>query len=158
MISWFNNFPSKEKCKFLSFDIIDFYPSISKQLLTDAINFARQFIEIKDDKVSIILHCRKSLIFSRDSAWIKKNGSLIGIAMGSFDGTKICELVGLFLLNNLMQLVGNNNISLCRNNSLVILKNATGSSSDCTKNQIIKLFQHHSLKIKADINLPQCHF
>ena len=35
VISWFNNFPSKEKCKFLSFDFIDFYPSISEQLLTD---------------------------------------------------------------------------------------------------------------------------
>ena len=86
VISWSNNFPSKEKCKLLCFDVIDFYPSISEQLLTDAIDFARQFIEINDDKVSIILHCRKSLLFSRDGSSVKKNGSLFDVAMGSFDG------------------------------------------------------------------------
>ena len=91
VISWFSNFPNKEKCKFLSFDVIDFYPSISEKLLTDAIDFARQFIRINDDEVNIILHCRKSILFGNDGAWIKKNGSLFDVAMGSFDGAEICE-------------------------------------------------------------------
>ena len=68
VISWFNNFPNKEKCKFLSFDVIDFYPSISEELLIDAIDFARQFVRINDDEVNIILHCRKSILFGSDSA------------------------------------------------------------------------------------------
>ena len=56
VISWFNNFPNKEKCKFLSFfyiPVIDFYPSISEELLSDAIDFARQFVGINDDEVSV---------------------------------------------------------------------------------------------------------
>ena len=70
VILWFNNFPNKEKCK--SFDITDFYPSISEELLTDAIDFARQFVRINDNEVNIILHCRKSILFGSDGAWIKK--------------------------------------------------------------------------------------
>ena len=158
MILWFNNFPSKEKCKFLYFDIIDFYSSISEQLLTDGINFARQLREINDDEVSIILHCKKSLLFSRDGAWIKKNGSLFDVAMDSFDGVEICKLVGLFLLNNLTQLVGRNNIGLYRDDGLAILKNASGPSSELIKKRIIKLFQRHVLKIIAETNLVQTNF
>ena len=158
MISWFNNFPNKEKCKFLSFDVIDFYPSISEELLTDAIDFARKFVRINDDKVNIILHCRKSILFGSDGAWIKKNGSLFDIVMGSFDGAEICELDNLFLLNNLMQLVGSNNIGLYRDDSLAILENASGPSSERIKKWIIKFFQHHGLKITAETNLVQTNF
>ena len=153
VISWFNNFPSKEKCKFLSFDVIDFYPSTSEQLLTNAIDFARQFIEINDDEVSIILHCRKSLLFSRDGAWIKKNGLLFDVGIGSFDGAEICELVGFFLLNNLTQLVGSNNIGLYRDDGLAILENASGPSSERIKKRVIKLFQHQGLKVTTETNL-----
>ena len=134
VIAWFNNFPSKEKCKFLSFNVIDFYPSISEQLLTDTIDFARQFIEINDDEVSIIFHCRKSLPCSRDGARIKKNGSLFDVAMGSFDGAEICELVGLFLLNNLTQLVQSSNIGLYKDDGLAILENASDQAQSVLKN------------------------
>ena len=158
VISWFDNFPNKEKCKFLSFDVMDFYPSISEELLSDAIDFARQFVGINDDEVNIILHCRKSILFGSDVAWIKKNSSLFDVAMGSFDGAEICELVGLFLLNNLTQLVGSNNIGLYRDDGLAILENASGPSTESIKKRIIKLFQHHGLKITAETNLVQTNF
>ena len=79
------------------------------------------------------MHCRKLLLFSRDGAWIKTNGSLFDVAMGSFNGVKICELVGLFLPDSLTQLVGSNNIGFYRD-GLAILKNATGPSPERKKN------------------------
>ena len=112
---------------------MDFYASISEELLTDAIDFARQFVRINDDEVNIILHCRKSILFGSDGAWIKKNNSLFDVAMGSFDGAEICELVGLFLLNNLTQLVGSNNIGLYKDDGLAILENASDPSSERIK-------------------------
>jgi hypothetical protein len=33
VIEWFQNIPNKNKCKFLKFDVVDFYPSISEELL-----------------------------------------------------------------------------------------------------------------------------
>ena len=44
------------------FDIKDFYSSISKNLLDDSINFARQDVQIKREDFSIIQHTRKSLL------------------------------------------------------------------------------------------------
>ena len=38
---------NKNKYKFMMFDIKDFYSSISKKLLDDSINFARQHVRIK---------------------------------------------------------------------------------------------------------------
>ena len=93
-----------------------------------------------------------------DGAWKKKNGSLFDVAMGSFDGAKICELVGLFLFNNLTQLVGSNNIGLYRDDGLAILKNASGPSSERIKKRIINFFQHHGLKRTAETNLVQTNF
>ena len=39
-ISWFTNLPNKNRHSFLSFDIVDYYPSISEKLLHDAISWA----------------------------------------------------------------------------------------------------------------------
>ena len=78
--------------------------------------------------------------------------------MGSFDGADISELVCLFLLNNLTQLVRSNNIGLYRDNGLAILKNPTGPSLERINKRIIKLFKHHGLKIAAEINFIQINF
>ena len=40
VISWFKGIKNKENISFTKFGIVDFYPLISKDLLTNAINFA----------------------------------------------------------------------------------------------------------------------
>ena len=82
------------------FDIKDFYSSISKKLLDDCINFARQHAQIKED-FNIIQHARKLLLYNKEIPRQKKNTSLLHVAMGAYDGAEVCELVGLFLLNSL---------------------------------------------------------
>ena len=158
VILWFRNFPYKERCKFLTFDVVVFYPSISEKLLYEAITFAKQFVEISNDDSKIICHCSKSLLFSRDSAWIKNNGSLFDVTMGSYDGVEVCELVGLFILHQLSQLVGVKNIGLYRDDGLAILENASGPTSERIKKTIIKLFHQHGLNITAETNLVQTNF
>ena len=83
------------------FDIKDFYSSISKKLLDDSINFTRQHVQIKREDFSIIQHTRKLLLYNKEIPWQKKNTNLLHVAMGAYDEAKVCELVGLFLLNSL---------------------------------------------------------
>ena len=40
-IEWFRNIKNKSKTTFIQFDIIDFHPSISKEVLIDSINYAK---------------------------------------------------------------------------------------------------------------------
>ena len=41
----------------------NFYPSICRNLFKESIEFARQFIHISDDDLSIIMQPRKTLLF-----------------------------------------------------------------------------------------------
>ena len=65
VINWFKKIENKKKYKFMIFDIKDFYSSISKKLLDDSINFARQHVQIKREDFSIIQHARKSLLYNK---------------------------------------------------------------------------------------------
>ena len=57
---------------FTVFDIQDFYPSITEKLLKDALTFAQRYVEIKQNKLDLIFHTRKSLLYCNDTPWIKK--------------------------------------------------------------------------------------
>ena len=74
VIEWFNNIQEKDKHTFICFDIVEFYPSISENLLRKALNFAKQHTQISEQDIDIILHSRKSLLFDKDTPWIKKEG------------------------------------------------------------------------------------
>ena len=41
VINWLQNIPDKKDCKFLKFDIVDFYPLITEKLPSSAISFAK---------------------------------------------------------------------------------------------------------------------
>ena len=109
---------------------MDFYPSIKVDLLSSAINSARQFAPVNDDIINIIMHCRKSLLFCENNKWVKKSGAQFDVTMGSFDGAEICELVGLFLLYQLSDLFGKKYVGLYRDDGLAVLRNTSGPEAD----------------------------
>ena len=92
--NWFSRINRKKNCTFICFDIVDFYPSISEDLLNRALDFAGKYTEISSMDKEIILNARKSMLFGQEKAWIKKGTGLFDVTMGCFDGAEICELVG----------------------------------------------------------------
>ena len=80
-----------------------------------AINYAKGFIPISQDDLGIIMHARKPLLFDNGNAWSKKNSdNTFDVTMGSFDGAKVCELVGLYILSILLRKYGKSQIGLYR--------------------------------------------
>ena len=65
VIDWFKLLPQKDKSRFIKFDIVEFYPSISEELLNRSISFARSITTINDSV--IIHHSRKSLLSTKHS-------------------------------------------------------------------------------------------
>ena len=108
------------------FDIKDFYPSVSKELLADALTFAETLINLDDHDKKIIYHSRKSLLFSQEQTWMKKESNLFDVSMGAYDVAEMCELLGIFLLNLLGRQYDVKNISLYRDNGLSIFKDCGG--------------------------------
>ena len=62
----------KTTCKFIKFDIAEFYPSISAELLEKSINFVRSIIKEEDKTINIIKCARKSLLFHNGNTQVKK--------------------------------------------------------------------------------------
>ena len=159
VIKWFKSIPHKKRSKFLKFDIVEFYPSISETLLNKAIDFAKRHVNISTDEIKAIKHARKSFLVSQREYWTKKGSdSLFDVTMGSFDGAEICELVGIFLLNELTNLLGRENVGLYRDDGLAVMDKASGPQLDKMRKDIIALFQLHGLKITIDTNLSVVEF
>ena len=64
--------PTKEKAKFIQFDICEFYPSITEELLRKSLNFAKSHTTISPDEEELIMACRKSVLFNNGKVWTKK--------------------------------------------------------------------------------------
>ena len=99
VIDWFQNITDKENYIFIQFDIEEFYHSITKHLLLKAIEHAKLYTSITQQELDIILHVRKSLLFSKNKPWEKTiNESLFDIRMGSYDGSEIILSVCIYYL------------------------------------------------------------
>ena len=131
---------------------VEFYPSISETLPQKAINFAKNFTKVDEDKVNLILHCRKSLLFDQND---KQGGNPFDVTIGSFDVAEICELVCLFLLHELKSLTEDVAIGLYRDDGLAFIRNVNGPIVDEIKEKITNIFQCHNLKITLEANLIQ---
>ena len=96
---------------FISFDIIDFYPSIYENLLDQALSWASSLANISNEDISIIKHDRKSFLSTTENVGRTKNNNsnLFDVTMGSYDRAEICGLVSLFILKQLGKTLGKQN-------------------------------------------------
>ena len=151
-IAWFRNIRDKNRHTFLSFDIVDFYPSILEELLDDGLSCATKYTTIPNELVKTIKHARRSLLFNNGKAWTKRNTpNSFDVTMGSFDGAEICELVGLFILNSLEKRFGKN-IGLYRDDGLAALNTCSGRLADKARKDLIRIFKDFGLQITTHTN------
>ena len=123
-LNWFKQIRNKQNAKLIKWDINEFYPSITEKLLMKALSFAKQFTEISQDDINTIRHASKSVLFHNSKTWVKKTGnSKFDIAMGSFHGAEVCELVGLYLLNKVGPVFGAENAGLYRDDGIAVVHN-----------------------------------
>ena len=149
----------KKPCKFIKFDIVEFYPSIPAELLENSINSARSIIKIEPKIINMIKHARESLLFHDGSAWVKKERNpLFDVTMGSYDGVEVCGLKSLYLSSKLAPVIGTKNIGLYRDDGLVVIHHANGPKMDRIRKDIIALFKSEGLSITIDTNLIETDF
>ena len=156
-IDWFSAIQSKPKKTFFKFDIVAFYPSITKELLTSAIKWAKNTAGITEKEVSIIMHCRKMFLFHQEECWVKKTDPDFDVSMGSLDSAEACELVGLFLLSKLERLIPKDQIGLYRDDGLAVVE-LPGPEVERLKKKVVKLFSEHNLSITTEVNIKVTDF
>ena len=77
VIDWFKRINQKHFCKFVIFDIKDFYPSMKESLLKQSFDFAEKYIKVSTEDKAIIKHAKISLLFNKQQTWIKKRKWII---------------------------------------------------------------------------------
>ena len=168
-IDWFTSLENKDSLQFLQLDICEFYPSISESLLDKAIKHASLYTHIDRDTTHIIKHSRKSFLFSKiDTSsnaptnteldtWTKKEGAF-DVTMGAPDGAEVCELVGLFLLNEVERKFPQLNFGLYRDDGLAVHKHIPGPKLNKLRKDITRLFKSHGLNITLETCMKRVNF
>jgi len=149
VINWFKHIKNKQQSHFICFDIEEFYPSISQDLLNRALVFASHYANITAEERNIIIHAKSSILAYKNQHWQKKGPTTFDVTMGSFDGAETCELVGSFLLSQLQQL--NIKIGLYRDDGLAVV-NSTPRAIENIKKDICRIFNSNGLRITIEAN------
>lgn len=157
VIGWFFSLEQVEKLRFFKFDIVSFYPSITKPLLEQAISWAEEYYSFSPQQIEVIYHSRESFLFFNNEHWVKKENPDFDVTMGAYDGAEVCEIVGLFILKKMSMFFKNEHVGLYRDDGLAVTS-GSGPEIERTKKKIFKLFQDLGLKITIDANLKQTDF
>ena len=121
--------------------------------------FAKQHTALNQESINIIMHSRKSLLFSNGTTWMKKdNGSTFDVTMESHDGTEVCELVGIYILSILSMKCEDAEFGLYSDDGLATFRNISSQTSDRIRKEIIETFKQLGLKITIQCNLNEVNF
>ena len=156
MIQWFKKIEKNKNKKFIQIDVINFYPSITEELLKTAIEWARQFVNISLEDEEIILKSKNSLLFNEGKPWGKKGPSNFDIAQGSYDGAECAELVGLFILADVAN-IDRLNSGIYRDDFLAVTP-ASPRQTEAMKKKIVEKFAKHGLGTTAEANIKVVDF
>ena len=106
------------------------------------------------DKVEIIKHCRKTLLYYVDSIWIKKGeGWNFDTSTVAYDGAEICELVGCVLLYSIHKIVDPDSHGLYHHDGLVIVDKSTPKKCDGIRKRLHRLFGEFGFKLDTQTEL-----
>ena len=135
--------------KFIQYDLVDYYGSINKELFSKAVNWAKTLTNISEEEENVIFESKKSLLSDGADIWKKKGPVDFLIQVGAWDSAGSTDLVGLYLLNEMKHLEVDN--GLYRDDGL-IGSCKTNRQNEKLKNDLVRFFNGHWLKIEIEVN------
>ena len=152
-IEWFKKIKNKTNSTFIQFDIVDFYPSITEDILKKSIHHAKTYTNITDEEIEIITTCRKSILYSNNHAWIKNSQNNFDVPMGAYDSAQIADLVDIYIIDTLGTIIDKEQIGIYKDDGLIHITNSNGPKTSKVQKQIIKKFKEIGFKIEIQANL-----
>ena len=122
VLRWFRGLKNKKRKSFILFGICSFYPSISEELLLEALNWAMMYVNITPEEKNIIMQAKKSYLYTGKTPWVKKGEKNFDVGMGAWDGAESCDIVGLYLLDQLRNRIKELETGIYRDDALGLLK------------------------------------
>ena len=157
VLEWFQGLKQKHKLNFIQFDVENFYPSITEELLENAISWAETIVTFTEEEKKIVFQTKKSFLFSKGQAWSKKGDKQFDVTMGSFDGAELCDLVGLFILHQMKDIRGLD-LGLFRDDGLGVSRLSPRTNQTKIIQEIKDVFKANKLSITIEVNLKVVDF
>ena len=88
----------------------------------------------------------------------KNSDNCFDVTMGSYDGAKVCELVGALVLSILANSIPKRNSGLYRDDGLILMRNEKGRKTDRIKKEATKIFKEIGFKIEIKTDLKVVDF
>ena len=161
-LKWFRKILNSDTSgkKFIQFDIENFYPEITEDLLEKASKWASTHTYLSDLAIKIIIHARRTILFDGSQTWCKKVNSKFDVGMGAFDGAEVSELIGLYMLDlviNTHQVLPRDNFGLYRDDILGVC-GGSGPVIERIKKKIVQIFKNEGLTVTAEANTRRVNF
>ena len=139
--------------RFVKFDVEKFYPSITRPLLSKAIQYAKSHTSITDQEVKIIFHARRNVLIDSDGhIWEKRSNPYFDVSMGSMDGAEVSELVGIYMISKLMVKFNGSDFGIYRDDGIMVVRGG-GPEADRARKEVIKIFNLEDLKVTTECNI-----
>ena len=148
VLKWFEAIPDKQDKKFLKYDITNFYPDITFELLKEALNWAKNYTEIDSTEEAVILHVRQNFLFFNGDPYTKTTNPEFDVAQGGLDSAGVSEFMGSFRLSRLERLIPKNQSGILRDDGLLWAR-LSGRQFEQLRRNIHDLFKKYKLGITA---------
>ena len=97
-------------------------------------------------------------MFYDGDPWVKKDTlQHFDVTEGSFDGAEVCELVGLYLQNQLKHVITSGSVGVYRDDGLAVVFKYSGPQMDRLRKNI-DFYKQHGFQITIEINLKVTDF
>jgi len=126
----------------------------------DSLKFAKKYVNINDFDINTIIHSCKTVLIYKNETKVKKDSSddYFDVPMGSHHGAEICELVGLYILNELSMIIPKDNCGIYRDDGLLITKKRSARLIESLRKDITKTFQKLNLQVKIELSSQYVNF
>ena len=91
----------------------------------------------------------KSTIFYKNQTWEKINTSnLFNVSMGSYNGAEVCNMVGLFMLNDIEKtnIFQNNELGIYKDDGLAVIQSKSPRTAENTAKTLHRILTNGVLK------------
>ena len=126
IIDSYKNIRNKKRSTFVQFDILEFYPSITRELLLKYLNHAKEYTDITDEEVEFNLACGKSVLSDNRITWVKIHLNNFDVPMRADDLPQIVDLVGIYILDRLGRIVDLEQVGFYRDDGIIFIPDSNG--------------------------------
>lgn len=122
-------------------------------VLADALENAKLSVEVQSEHLDVIFLCRKSVLFCSVDPWIgKSRNNTFDVLQVSFHGVDVSELIDIYILSKMNELVHIDHNWLYRDDSLMCVS-ANTRANDIVIKKLLKIFKNLGFQITVEVNM-----